>query len=126
MLHGSTKSTGKPAQGSLSGFSGTPTSVDLRADRRFNIDVAGVLQVVGAVGAVYVVTVRDISKSGLRVSCPVSLSDGLRVEVSCCDTSIYGEVRYSRAVGADDFYVGIKGESGIDLAPFLEPIMLAN
>lgn len=98
-------------------------SVDLRADRRFSVDLGGVLQVKGSGIAIYVVTVRDISKSGLRVSCPASLPDGTRVEVACCDTIIAGEVRYSREVFADDFYIGIKADQGgIDLRAFLKPI----
>jgi hypothetical protein len=98
--------------------------IDLRADRRFTVEVGGVLHVEGSTSAVYVVTVRDISKSGLRISCPVPLRDGIRIEVDCCHTRVAGEVRYCREVFADEFHVGIKAdERGIDLAPFLESIL---
>jgi len=126
MLHRSPTPAGKAAQASFLGFRGTPSNIDLRADRRFNIEVAGVLQVVGTASAVYVVTVLDVSKSGVRVSCPDSLSEGTRVEVACCDTCISGSVRYSREVAAGEFYVGIKAGTDIDLAPFLEPIVRAG
>ena len=101
-----------------------PQTIDLRADRRFTVEVGGVLQVEGSASSVYVITVRDISKSGLRVSCPVGLREGIRVEVDCCQTRIEGEVRYCQEVFADDFCIGIKADrSNIDLAPFIEPIV---
>jgi hypothetical protein len=108
------------------GFHRPPASIDLRADRRFTVEVAGVLQLGDVKSAVYVVTVLDVSRSGLRVCCPVPVATGSRAEVSCCDTVIAGEVRYCREDAANEFYVGIKAdqgaEGGIDLKPFLEPI----
>jgi len=101
-------------------------SIDLRADRRFSVEVAGVLKLTDVKSAVYVITVLDISKSGLRVCCPVAIATGASVQVTCCDTVIAGEVRYCRQEGAEEFYVGIKADRGaageIDLQRFLEPI----
>jgi hypothetical protein len=67
-----------------------PSGIDLRADRRYTVDVGGVLQIEGIPASVYVVTVLDVSKSGLRVSCPVSIPVGAQVTVACCNTSISG------------------------------------
>jgi len=102
------------------------SNIDLRADRRYTVDVGGVLQVEGVPTAVYVVTVMDVSKLGLRVSCPVSIPVGTRVEVGCCDTTIFGQVRYASEVGPNDFYLGIRadknGDGGLDLTLFMLPI----
>lgn len=102
---------------------GIRTLIDLRADRRYMVNVAGVLRVEGLAMGVYVVTVLDVSKSGLRVSCPISVPAGTRVEVTCCDTNIIGEVRYAREVGANEFWLGIRADkgTGVDLTSFLQP-----
>ena len=54
-------------------------SIDLRADRRYTVDVGGVLRIEGVPASVYVVTVLDVSKSGLRVRCPISIPVSARV-----------------------------------------------
>jgi len=102
------------------------TPIDLRADRRYLVDVGGVLQVEGLATNVYVVRVINISRSGLRVSCPISVSVGSRVEVTSCHTSIVGEVRYTREVDVSEFWLGIRADKatdgGLDLTAFLQPI----
>ena len=101
-------------------------SVDLRADRRYMVNVAGALQVEGLATDVYVITVLDISRSDLRVSCPISVPAGSRVTVTACQANIIGEVRYTREVGPNEFWLGIKADKGadggLDLTPFLQPI----
>jgi hypothetical protein len=87
------------------------------------VDVGGVLQVSGTIGAVYVVNVLDVSRAGLRVNCPVPVAVGGRVRVTCCETEIDAEVRYCQETGPDEFGIGLKAESIIDLANFLEPIL---
>ena len=102
------------------------SNIDLRADRRFTVDIGGVLQVKGTPKDIYLVTVRDVSKSGLRVSCPICVPEGSRVELTCCDTIISGEVRYAREESLDEYCLGIRADSttsgGLDLTLFLEPI----
>lgn len=100
------------------------SKIDLRADRRYTVDIGGVLRIEGGPASVYVVTVLDVSKSGLRVSCPVSIPVGTHVAVACCNTSIFGEIRYAREVAVDEFTIGIKalGSGGVDLTLFLLPI----
>lgn len=97
-------------------------NIDLRADRRFPVDVGGVLQVVGVSTDVYVITVLNVSRFGLRVSCSVPLHLWTQVEISCCETLVRGEVRHSTEVGYDEFQIGILAQSEIDLTRFLEPI----
>lgn len=100
------------------------SNIDLRVDRRYTVNLGGVLQIEGVPASVYVVTVLDVSKSGLRVSCPISVPVGSRVSVACWNTNISGEVRYTREVALDEFHIGIKaaGSSGLDLTLFLLPI----
>lgn len=90
------------------------------------VNVAGVLRVQGIGTNVYVITVLDVSRSGLRVSCPITVPAGSRVEVTACDTDISGEVRYVRDVGTREFWLGIRADKGagegIDLTSFLQPI----
>ena len=99
-------------------------SIDLRADRRYAVDVGGVLRIEGVPASVYVVTVLDVSKSGLRARCPISIPVGTGVTVTCCDAKISGEVRYVREQELDEFTVGIEATAtgGIDLTLFLLPI----
>ena len=99
-------------------------SIDLRADRRYTVDVGGVLRIEGVPASVYVGTVLDFSKSGLRVRCPIPIPVGARVAVECCNTQISGIVRYAREEAPDEFTVGIKaaGTGGLDLTLFLLPI----
>ncbi len=90
-----------------------PSNIDLRADRRYTVEVGGVLQVADVPAAVYVVTVLDVSKTGLRVRCPICVPVGARVAVECCSTSIPGEVRYAREDAVDEFTLGIRATSGL-------------
>jgi hypothetical protein len=96
--------------------------IDLRADKRYIVNVGGILEVEGLPQDTYDVTVRDVSRSGLRVSSPISIPAGTRVAVTSGQTNIVGEVRYARAVGVKEFWLGIKVDlspsGGIDLAAF--------
>jgi hypothetical protein len=82
--------------------------MDKRLDRRFPVEEAAVMRVEGKTGAVYVVTVLDVSRSGLRISCPISLPLETRVNLKCHGAEISGEVRYARNVGYYGFHLGIK------------------
>ena len=98
--------------------------IELRADRRYTVDVSGVLRIEGVRAGIYAVTVLDVSKTGLRIGCPISMPVGTQVTVACCNAKISGEVRYAREVAPDEFTVGIKAAAndGIDLTLFLLPI----
>jgi hypothetical protein len=79
-----------------------------RRHRRFAMEMAGLLRLSGVAGGIYMITVLDVSKAGLRIECPRALDAGTRVEIQCRDFSIIGEIRYSRAVGVDEFHLGIE------------------
>jgi hypothetical protein len=66
------------------------------------------MRIIGERGAIYVVTIIDVSKTGLRVSGSVPLTSGTNVTVLCRGIDITGEVRYSRNVGRDEFHLGVK------------------
>jgi hypothetical protein len=79
-----------------------------RRHRRFEMEMAGLLRITGVAGGIYMITVLDVSKSGLRIQCSRALDHGTRVEIQCHDFSIFGEIRYSRGMAADEFHVGIE------------------
>src|SRR5579862_9768238 len=78
-------------------------SIDLRADRRFHVEVGGVLQVDKKATDIFVVTILDVSRSGFRVGCPVFVPVGTGVTLSACNTTNSGEVRYCQEVNIDEF-----------------------
>ncbi len=64
---------------------------------------------VGAAGCdVYLVTILDVSAGGLRISGPMRLPRGTRVEVCYSGINLPGEVRYVREVEPGDVHVGIQ------------------
>jgi hypothetical protein len=68
----------------------------------------GVMRIQGKPDHVYVVTVLDVSKSGLRVSCASALPVATQVEVKCRGAGVTGEIRYCRDVKPAEFNLGIK------------------
>jgi hypothetical protein len=100
-----------------------------RRHERYVVHTPGVLRLVGIRGGVYVITVLDVSKSGLCINCPMGVPQGTRVEVKCHGTMVSGTVRYAREVGSE-FHVGIEADlaeapagtppiSELDLTPLL-------
>jgi hypothetical protein len=84
--------------------------MEKRSDQRFPIEEAAVLRVEGVPGAVYVVTVLDVSRFGLRLSSPVAMPLGTRVKVTCHGADIAGEIRYARDVERDGYYLGVRAD----------------
>lgn len=70
----------------------------------------GVMRIQGKPDHVFVVTVLDISKSGLRVSCASALPADTQVEVKCRGAGVRGEIRYCRDVKKNEFHLGIKAD----------------
>jgi hypothetical protein len=85
--------------------------MEKRTDQRYPVEEAAVLRIEGVAGGVYVVTVLDVSKFGLRVSCPIALDLGTRVKVACHGVEIAGEIRYARDVERDGYYLGLRAET---------------
>jgi hypothetical protein len=84
--------------------------MEKRADQRYPVEEAAVMRIEGVPGGVYVVTVLDVSKVGLRVSCPVAMPLGTRVKVTCHGADIVGEIRYARDVERDGYYLGVQAD----------------
>jgi|HubBroStandDraft_1064217.scaffolds.fasta_scaffold910145_1 hypothetical protein len=85
------------------------TSFGLRTNERFAAKVPAVLQIPAAHGATYLVTVLDVSKTGLRVCCPTAISVGTRIEVKVLGATVKGTVRYVREVD-HEFNAGIEAD----------------
>lgn len=83
----------------------------VRAEERYPVQITGTLRAPSIHGAVYTVTIVDVSKSGLRLRCPKALPPGTRVEVHCREADISGEVRYSREIAPDEFHVGVQADA---------------
>jgi hypothetical protein len=78
-------------------------------DPRYPVEEAGVLLAKQMHVEPYLVTVLDVSRSGLRVRCTNGFPIGTEVTVSCRGADIFGTVRYSRiAFGDVEFNVGIQ------------------
>lgn len=77
-------------------------------DDRHAVAEPAILRVEQSRSDVYVVTILDVSKGGLRVSCSVPMPAGTRVEVRCRGAAVTGEIRYARNVGRDEFHLGVQ------------------
>jgi hypothetical protein len=84
--------------------------MEKRTDQRYPVEEAAVMRIEGVTGGVYVVTVLDVSRFGLRVSCPVGWPLGTRVKVACHGAEVAGEVRYARDVEPDGYHLGIRAD----------------
>ena len=80
-----------------------------RTQDRVPVRLPGILRVPDIRGGVYLVTVLDISKGGLRVDCPRPLPDGTRVEVKFNNSTVFGTTKYARPVN-EQFHVGIEAD----------------
>ncbi len=78
------------------------------------------MRVEGIRGGIYLITVLDVSKSGLRINCSTSLTTGTRVEVRCRGASVPGEIRYARDVGQNEFHLGVEATSEMDLTQLFQ------
>jgi hypothetical protein len=85
--------------------------IENRQHARYELEEPGFMRILGPPWGAFVVTILDISKSGLRVRCSLALPEGTTVELRCRSTQISGEVRYSRSVEAGDIHIGILAES---------------
>src|SRR5690242_9715331 len=82
-----------------------------RKHRRYEVEEPAFMRVLGPAGGAFVITILDISEKGLRIRCPRPLPDRTPIEIRCRGTMIGGEIRYSRAMDANDVHVGILATS---------------
>ena len=81
-----------------------------RRHERFAFEKPGILRLEKVHGGLYLITVLDLSKSGLRVNSPKAVARETRVEVQCLGRRVSGVVRYTREVGPREFHVGIEAD----------------
>jgi len=62
------------------------------------------------VGGAFVITILDVSASGMRVASSRALDIGARVVVKYRQSEISGVIRYARGVGRGEFHLGIEVE----------------
>jgi hypothetical protein len=94
---------------SLAAGSPGPERAQQRRHDRYQVEIPGLLRVQEAPGGMYAVTVLDVSRTGLRISCPKPFASGTRVEIRCQSTKVAGTVKYARAVG-NEIYLGIEAD----------------
>jgi hypothetical protein len=94
--------------------------MEQRKDQRYPVEEAAVMRIEGVSGGVYVVTILDVSRFGLRVSCPIAMPLGTRVKVACHGVEIAGEIRYARDVEPDGYYLGVLAD-GVSRAGLVQP-----
>jgi PilZ domain-containing protein len=83
--------------------------VQQRRHDRYQVEIPGLLRLLETRGGIYAVTVLDVSKTGLRISCPKPFASGTRVEIRCRSTKILGTVKYVREV-RNETYLGIEAD----------------
>jgi hypothetical protein len=88
----------------------TLRSAQQRTHERIGVKVPGVLRVPEARCGTYLITVLDASKTGLRISSPVGVPAGTRVEVRMLGATVMGVARYAREVDRE-FHVGIEADA---------------
>lgn len=102
---------------SESGLGSPPAQVlEQRRHDRHALQLPGILRIEAMRGGVYVITVLDVSKSGLRINCPTTVPNGSRVEVKCQGAKITGRVKYAREVGGQEFHLGVEADGANEAA----------
>jgi hypothetical protein len=81
-----------------------------RAHERVVVKVPGILRIPETRSGTYLITVLDASKMGLRISCPIAIAAGTRVEVKFGGATVMGTARYAREMDRD-FNVGIEAHA---------------
>jgi hypothetical protein len=93
--------------------------MEKRQSPRYRLEAPAILRVQGRPGP-FLVTLLDVSSSGLRLSSPSAFPDGSRVTIKCLGAEITGEIRYARPVEgeASTFNVGVLADAisgGVEL-----------
>lgn len=83
-----------------------------RRSPRYNVEAPAILRVDGRAGP-FLVTVLDVSESGVRVNSPTAFVSGTLVTLTCRGSTVSGEIRYTRSVDSG-FHVGILANSASD------------
>ncbi len=81
------------------------SGLEQRRSQRNPIEASAIMHVEGRPGP-FLITLIDVSTSGLRFSSPQALSPGTRVTITCRGVNLKGEIRYARSV-EDGFNLGV-------------------
>jgi hypothetical protein len=84
--------------------------MDKRLSPRYRIEASAIMRVQGRSGP-FLVTLLDVSTSGLRLSSPTAFAPGSKVTIKCLGAEVTGEIRYSRPVEGPTFHIGVLAES---------------
>ncbi len=84
--------------------------MEKRQSPRYRIEAPAILRVQGRAGP-FLVTLLDVSSSGLRLSSPSAFPEGAKLTIKCLGAEVTGEVRYARPVEAGSFHIGVLAES---------------
>ena len=82
---------------------------------RYSIEAPAVLHVEGRPGP-FLVSLLDVSATGLRLSSPVPLPQGTKVGIKFLSREVSGEIRYSRRMEDSSFHIGVLLESAFSSA----------
>jgi hypothetical protein len=88
----------------------TTKSLRQRKHERFVVKAPAILRLPQTPGATYLITVIEASKTGLRISSPVTLPAGTQVEVRVLGSTVLGTAKYARGV-ENEFYIGIEADT---------------
>ncbi|HEY4360053.1 MAG TPA: PilZ domain-containing protein [Bryobacteraceae bacterium] len=83
-----------------------------RASQRYQIEATAIMRQFGKPG-LFLVTILDVSASGLRLSSPIALPSGTRVTLVYQKTELAGEIRYFREVEDGQVNLGVSIETAI-------------
>ena len=77
-----------------------------RTEPRNEVRVSAKLRIQGTIDT-HPIRVLDVSRSGLRVRLSFAITTNTRVEIFYRNATVFGEIRYSRELGAREFNHGI-------------------
>jgi len=84
-------------------------ALEQRQQDRHAVRIPGILRLPEIRGGMYLVTVFDVSRGGLRVSCPRALPSGTRAEIVFNGATVAGTTRYAREV-RNEWHLGIEAD----------------
>ena len=85
-------------------------AMEKRQSPRYRIEASAIMRVEGRPGP-FLVTLLDVSVSGVRLSSPVAVAAGSKVSIKCLGAEVKGEVRYARPVEGSAFHVGVLAQA---------------
>lgn len=102
--------------------------MEQRKSPRHQIEAPAIMRVDGRSGPL-LVTLLDVSATGLRVSAPSPLPSGTRVTIKCNGVEVKGEIRYAREIEGPKYHIGVlvdtAAETGeLDLVAILGPALI--